>query len=151
MHDNYHHFCACICVAMRILPVGSSRQVARACLCVCVRACVRVCVCVCVRVHVKHPHHVSYMHTFDELPGAREDKQNSFPVNVFGPHLYSHFLPLVGSTMLPLCRAAAAAADRCAVVRTLNVFQLLSQSATPPWQLELCVCLQRIHKESARI
>jgi len=106
----------------------------------------RVCVCVCV--YVQHPWHVSYKHTFDELPGAREDKQNSFPVTVFGPHLYFHFLPPVGGATLALCRAAA---DRCGVVRALNVFQLLSQSATPLWQLELCVCLRGLHKELSRI
>ena len=96
--------------------------------------------CVFVCVYVQHPRHVSYMRTFDELPSAREDKQNSFPVSAFGPHRYSHFLPLVGDTMAPLCGAAA---GRRSVVLTLNVFQLLSQSATPPWQLELCVCLRR--------
>lgn len=28
---------------------------------------------------------------FDEVPAAMENKQNSFPVITFGPHLYFHF------------------------------------------------------------
>lgn len=59
----------CILILMHMLPEGSEA--------------------------LEHTLYISHIRKFDEVPAATEDKQNSFPVTAFGPHLYSHFLPLL--------------------------------------------------------